>query len=1158
MEENFAQFIERLQRRGYSIHALDHLSPAFDQRRAYLRHDVAPSDLDAAVRLAALHERLGISGTFHIAWDVIESDARLKDVALRLRDFDPQYVRVGLQCDPISGWLARTRFGGDESRLNEFVCSSTFASYLDDMLAAWRAEGKDAPVLRALHDGAWERLVELDRSFREVFGRSSSISGRGSILSNTFFNARRAQPELSAFDAWLSPIDFLANAELTLLGYPFEATRFAADDHPGPRVIFGGVDAPLLRYTLWARLTGNRGFVAIFPARYWDGDHYAGLGSFAINPASFPGSPVAPFPTSVTDLPDQPITTSLADLQWIDTTSESIDTKQLAASARQKMGGGIDFSFPRFVEWLRSEGYSFGGFEDGPPRFGERWAYLRYDVHIKDLLAAYVLADLHEQLAIVGSFQINWKHSVREEAAEPYFTKLLGFDRRYVQFGLHAAPTVSWYTDARHGGDYVKAIEAAASDDFVDWLMELHAAYGRDGDDAPALREIREGTDDALSRIAASFRATFGEWKSISAHGNFLTKGFAEAQQKHPELNVLQPYFYPVTYMLKYGVARFGFDYEITALGSDRVPFPRVMTEGAGEETRRRWYRGRVANGAGFVALLHPATWTCRQNATFFLPSEDAAGPPSPEPTKETAAPQLEAVIARLRGLVRDVWIARGGDPDRNPAARNIDYNSTDCRGRAAILASYLNRAYGFPMQGKAVCELGCGFGGLCLHWALEHGASSILAVDQVPHFAEALRTLVREFEISGFTVVEADLQEFVGQDETIDLVVLSDVLHTANLSADRVAAACARVLRPGGIVLFRNVNRAYGPEVVTHRDGTQFLDPDSADRAARFMGRGSGSTLAHRPLSPWGLAAFLRQAGFGELRLHGDASGRYDGRRGSQGLRSRYLLAGRKVGAGPRPLHRIAPPPDDVLDLEPFRDAVDREGTAIRAAADKLHRLFAGELTTEVAYAELRSYLIGRLLMDGLATFRADRQDTPACDFAKAIERALDHAFIAVLTRHAGWTAGDFAAADADGLASVLEGCSAKVRKGFQQPGDGPWVDTIEWDAMAARLVAAVLPDNPTHHRGHARAVQLLRELIADRLRLHPIGLFARTADPLTGSVEEEYAEAAIDRIEGEVRDAADSAANGPRPVCRPELMRLVEDMQAELVRGASAASGG
>jgi hypothetical protein len=299
---------------------------------------------------------------------------------------------------------------------------------------------------------------------------------------------------------------------------------------------------------------------------------------------------------------------------------ERVDKSELAAAARQWVGGAIDQSFPRFVDWLRSEGYAFGNFDSGPLRFDERHAYLRYDVHTQDLLAAYVLADLHEQLKIAGSFQITWKFSRYEEGVEPYFTKLLEFDRHYVGFGLHAAPTASWYSYEKLGGDFSQHVGAVSSEDFSAWVVELYAAYCRDGDSAPGLKEMRQGTDDTMSRIAASFRSTFGEWKSISGHGNFLTNGFTDVCARHPEVVVLRPYFHPVDYFTRWGVARFGFDHEATSFGFDSVPFPRVLLEGNSEETRRRWYRGRVSHGAGFVALLHPATWTCSHNATFFLP----------------------------------------------------------------------------------------------------------------------------------------------------------------------------------------------------------------------------------------------------------------------------------------------------------------------------------------------------------------------------------------------------------------------------------------------------------------------------------------------------------------------------------------------------------
>src|SRR5437660_5546765 len=97
-------------------------------------------------------------------------------------------------------------------------------------------------------------------------------------------------------------------------------------------------------------------------------------------------------------IPDRPVVTGPEHLAGFGPYCELVDKTALAADSRQLVGPVIDWSFPRFIEWLRSEGYVFDGFEAGPPRFDERRAYLRHDVHGQDLLAAYVLAELHERL----------------------------------------------------------------------------------------------------------------------------------------------------------------------------------------------------------------------------------------------------------------------------------------------------------------------------------------------------------------------------------------------------------------------------------------------------------------------------------------------------------------------------------------------------------------------------------------------------------------------------------------------------------------------------------------------------------------------------------------------------------------------------------------
>ena len=501
--------------------------------------------------------------------------------------------------------------------------------------------------------------------------------------------------------------------------------------------------------------------------------------------------------------------------------------------------------------------------------------------------------------------------------------------------------------------------------------------------------------------------------------------------------------------------------------------------------------------------------------------------------------------------MVRDAWVARGADPDCDPAAANIDYNSTDCRRRAAALIAHVERSYGFSPAGKAVCELGAGYGGLCLHFALEHGARQILAVDQAPPHVAALRTVAGEFGLDGLTTLEADLQSLRGHDHSMDLVVLNDVLYGAELSPERVAAVCARLLRPGGIVLFRHVNRAHGPEAASHRDGTQFLDPDSADRAMRFMTFGADSTLTHRPLSPSGLAAFLRQAGFDDIRLDGENDGGDDLTQASRGLRSRYLLSARRgTAAGAQGVARIAPPAAGVFELAPFHEAVARAGAEIRIAAEELCGLFGPGLPVATADKEVRGYVADRLVIEGLATFRADPIDSAARGFADAIQRALDHALVAVLSRHAGWSTADFARAAPLRLAETLDRCVASARAGFRQLGDHRWAASADWDAITARTIAVTVPGKTVSRRARSRAAQLLRAILGDRLRLGSVGLLARCADPLVGSAAVEYAEAAADYLYGELWEAARPREKTTRPLCPPALTRLIEQFEAEMVR--------
>jgi hypothetical protein len=290
--------------------------------------------------------------------------------------------------------------------------------------------------------------------------------------------------------------------------------------------------------------------------------------------------------------------------------------RDLVGAARSQIPPLLELGFRRYVEWLDRKGYAFGSCEEVPLRFDARRAYLRYDVHIRDLFGAFVLADLHEQLQIPGSFQICWEHTRSEAEVSDIFLKLRSFDRRFVQFGLHCSPESSWLIADRFAGR-AEGLDAFVADGgsrglIAEWL----AAFERDGHDAPILAAARRRADACLADTVVSFRRHFGPVTTISGHGTPLAADYLEAARAEPRLTALAPYLHSVEFLDADRVRRHGFARELTRFNGDRLPGPVVMFENPAEDMAQR-YAQRLSGGGGFVALFHPATWTGDQLSPF-------------------------------------------------------------------------------------------------------------------------------------------------------------------------------------------------------------------------------------------------------------------------------------------------------------------------------------------------------------------------------------------------------------------------------------------------------------------------------------------------------------------------------------------------------------
>jgi len=101
-------------------------------------------------------------------------------------------------------------------------------------------------------------------------------------------------------------------------------------------------------------------------------------------------------------------------------------------------------------------------------------------------------------------------------------------------------------------------------------------------------------------------------------------------------------------------------------------------------------------------------------------------------------------------------------------------------------------------LRGRAVLDLGCGFGWFC-RWARGQGASRILGID----VSEKMLTRARDTtEDTAITYARADMENLVLPPESFDLVYSSLALHYV-AELDALMAKVRAALLPGGSLVF-------------------------------------------------------------------------------------------------------------------------------------------------------------------------------------------------------------------------------------------------------------------------------------------------------------------------------------------------------------------
>ncbi len=127
---------------------------------------------------------------------------------------------------------------------------------------------------------------------------------------------------------------------------------------------------------------------------------------------------------------------------------------------------------------------------------------------------------------------------------------------------------------------------------------------------------------------------------------------------------------------------------------------------------------------------------------------------------------------------------------------------------RALFVAGY-NELCRVDLTGKKVLELCCGYGELALALARLHPAANVVALDRHRQTAEAIQT----GEVKNLKHVCGDalrLEEF--PDNSFDLIYGQATLHHLANDPAAVGIQCARLLKPGGRLMFINEPLGHNP----------------------------------------------------------------------------------------------------------------------------------------------------------------------------------------------------------------------------------------------------------------------------------------------------------------------------------------------------------
>ena len=291
------------------------------------------------------------------------------------------------------------------------------------------------------------------------------------------------------------------------------------------------------------------------------------------------------------------------------------DNRERALEALRPLFAHWEDDYKQLIYELQKRGYFFKDLNNY--HIGQRnqkIVFIRYDIHMWDVLPALGFIYFNEKMNIPSVFYILWDHTPYQVKARNNFLLLKKYRGKLASFGFHSNPAVSALIRHKFNGDVNAFIKWSRGNNPEQYLRSL---VSEKGIPLPVFLTLIKVANYCLTQHSESFCKHFPNARTITSHGSPLggiaIKLFNENPTKY---HAIKDFFHSNSFLDAVQSHRRGWAFEATNSFGNA---PRIIYDGNGTPSLSNMLCDFMANNNSMILLLHPSKFQREMMNNFFI-----------------------------------------------------------------------------------------------------------------------------------------------------------------------------------------------------------------------------------------------------------------------------------------------------------------------------------------------------------------------------------------------------------------------------------------------------------------------------------------------------------------------------------------------------------